>query len=303
MFSVQRSFSIDAAVLAPGHPYAVKPSPSASTIHFFEFRGIGPPSTGFGHAGDVYIDIDPRLRALYWRERGSGAGRWRRWTALLLNKVPLHGYLVSHPWVRSPEASDLHLWADPDGVTWNSMDGICASRAQMIQHNIATVAPRSTPDVEALVSEVLSRMLEQEKTDQYSSHGRSQTTSPPTLHRIWQKPLHEQIPRANSSSQSFHHISALPGPAGLLAIEPQRSGNRNTQTTSELFRPSRHHASSPHASYSGFVPSMQRIPLTGNEEAIRSAEIALEKMRQAQDAEIRSKRKLRQVKRELTQCR
>lgn len=135
MLSFQRSFSTNPAVLAPGHPYAVNPSSASCTVHFFEFRGMGPPSTDFGHAGDVYIDLNPRMHALYWRDRdtvrGFGPGQWRRWTALLLDKVPLYKFLISHPWAGSAETSDLYLWVDPGGVAWTSKDALCASRVQV----------------------------------------------------------------------------------------------------------------------------------------------------------------------------
>lgn len=163
MLSFQRSFSVNPAALAPGHPYAFRSSSKPSTVIFVEFRGLGPPSADLGHPGDVYVDLNPRLHALYWRDIVRGVGQWRRWTALLLDKVPLNKFLVAHPWARDPETSDLFLWVDPGGVTWTSKDNLCASRVQMIRRNIATTMPGTVPDVESLVSEVLRAMLDAER--------------------------------------------------------------------------------------------------------------------------------------------
>ncbi|KAJ6489856.1 hypothetical protein C8R45DRAFT_1096838 [Mycena sanguinolenta] len=164
MHSFNRSFSANPALLDSGHPYPLHSSSQSCTIQFFEFRGIGAPPPEFGQAGDVYVDLTPGLHALYWRERdhvrGVGASHWRKWTALLLDTVPLHKFLVPHPWARS---ADLYLWVDPGGVTWTTKDNICASRVEMIRRNIATVVPGTFPNVEALVSEVLHRMLEAER--------------------------------------------------------------------------------------------------------------------------------------------
>lgn len=243
MLSLQRSFSVIPAALIPGHPYRFKSSSTLGTVHFFEFRGFGPPSTDFGHAGDIYVDLTPRLHALYWRDRdivrGVGAGEWRRWTALLLDKVPLHKFLVSHPWARDPESSDLYLWVDPGGITWTSKDSLCSSRVQMIQRNIATFAPGTVPDVEALVSEVLHRMLNAEHTSNAALNHRSQS---PTLNPMPSSPYVEQTPRAGSSFQTFR----LPAP-GLMPIHPHGGADSHfrvqTQSPQNSFRSDHHPAS------------------------------------------------------------
>ncbi|KAK7039911.1 hypothetical protein R3P38DRAFT_494418 [Favolaschia claudopus] len=244
------------AVLAAGHPYPIYASNQSCTLHFVEYRAIGPPSTDFGHVGDVYIDLTPKRHALYWRDRGTG--HWRRWTGVLLNQhIPLHQQLVSHPWVRSAEFSDLYLWADPGGVTWTSKDSICDSRTQMIQRNIATVVPGTAPNVEALVSELLHRMLDAERRTSGERHS-------------------ESPPSSRSSS------SSLP-----------TSGRNVVQSFAQ-------------GSSSGVV----RFPVVNDssrvlteQERYQAAELALQGMRRAQDAETRAKQELKQKTRELTRLR
>ncbi|KAJ6460944.1 hypothetical protein C8R45DRAFT_535762 [Mycena sanguinolenta] len=164
MLSFRRTFTADPEALTPGHPYSFDNSGRSCHVSFFEFRGAGPPSANFGYAGDVYVDLTPGSHALYWRDRhGSKPGQWRRWTSLLLDKVPLYKFLTAHPWAHDPQTSDLYLWVDPTGVTWTSRAEICASRVMMIQKNIATIAPGDkNPDVEALVAEILERMVDAE---------------------------------------------------------------------------------------------------------------------------------------------
>ncbi|KAJ7701239.1 hypothetical protein B0H17DRAFT_1046270 [Mycena rosella] len=327
MLSIQRSFSVDPAVLTRGHPYAVAPSSRSCTIHFVEFRGMGPPSADFGAAGDVYVDVNPRGHSLYWRERditrGFGAGQWTRWTALLLDKVPLHKFLVPHPWAANPEASDLYLWVDPAGVKWTSKDELCASRVQMVQRNIARGAPGATPDVDALVSEVLQRMLDRERSvvsgprgGGFSQTGRSSTPTPTSQRRS----SIEHPPGASSSSSShdvrhrptYHHSPTL------LPIHPQRDAGEYTRprTSHESFRqdlfrrgssggmgppPNTYlHPMVPGNPYSPPMPAMQHDSEQDNR---RRAEKALEDMRRAQYAETKSKQELKQKNRELAQLR
>ncbi|KAJ6586441.1 hypothetical protein DFH09DRAFT_256389 [Mycena vulgaris] len=306
MFYFRRSFSVDAAVLAPDHPYAVNASSNSCTIHFYEFRGIGPPSTEFGHGGDVYIDTNPQLRALHWRERGgvrgAGAGPWRRWTALLLDKVPLHRYLVAHPWARSPEGSDLYLWVDPAGVTWTSKDELCASRVQMIRRNIAKFIPGSTPNVDALVSEVLARMLEREK--KAVNGAGSQPNYPPTLNPMHRLPLGGDSSQTGSSSESSQHGSPLRPPAGQYSRPQTRPPSHTSPNEFRSGGPVG--VGMPSDTYArSIVPGSAVSPPVQPPSAhdILRVEIALDKMRRAQSAELKSKQELKQKTRELAQLR
>ncbi|KAJ7785120.1 hypothetical protein DFH07DRAFT_1054533 [Mycena maculata] len=298
MLSFQRSFSVNPAVLAPGHPY---PS-STCIVHFFEFRGTGPPSPDFGQAGDVYIDLNPRMHALYWRDRdiarGFGVGQWRRWNALLLDKVPLYEFLVPHPWARSAETSDLYLWVDPGGITWTSKDNLCASRVQMIRKNIAPVAPNVVPDVDALVSEILHRMLEREQPIGSVLRGDG-----PQSNRLSQP----HSSRAGPSSQDFGRPSTRRWPGS-----PHR-----VQTSPDSF-PSHRHRSSPFpndygpggsrpfgppsSTYTGGPPDNPYNQPT-EQERIRAAHAALEGMQRAQAAEMKSKQELKLKSRELATLR
>ncbi|KAJ7661255.1 hypothetical protein B0H17DRAFT_1094379 [Mycena rosella] len=224
MLSFRRAFSVNPAVLAPGHPYSFDSAGKSCQVSFFEFRAMGPPTSSFGYAGDVYVDLTPGAHALYWRDRhGRGPGQWRRWTALLLDRVPLYKYLITHPWADDPQESDLYLWVDPHGVTWTSRAEICASRVLMIQKAVATIKPGERhPDVEALVSEILMKMIEaedqttlppiQDKRDRYSG------TSPqlPSLSRS----IAEQRERSHSSGSRpsppethFRPREPLPSPS------------------------------------------------------------------------------------------
>ncbi|KAF7360741.1 hypothetical protein MVEN_00806000 [Mycena venus] len=303
MLSFQRSFSINPVVLAAGHPYALSSSNPYCTIHFFEFRGIGPPSADFGHAGDVYVDLTPRLHALYWRERdtvrGVGAGQWRRWTGLLLDKVPLYKFLVPHPWARSAETSDLYLWVDPGGVTWTSKDNLCASRVQMVQRNIATVTPGIVPDVEELVSEVLHRMLDAER---HATGGTRSSSS------------QKRSPISNATLTSPHIEKNFRGGHSLRAFPPPAANQPHTASGSHLrvqnlpqhpsFRPDNHTASfSPdgYGTRGPVYPNAMHQP--SEQERYHAAQIALDGMRRAQNAELRSKQELKQKSRELAKLR
>src|ERR1700761_655839 len=118
MLSFRRTFSANPEALTPGHPYSLDNSKKSCQVPFIEFRGTGRPSSTFGYPGDVYIDLTHGSYALYWRDRhGRSPGQWRKWTALLLDQVPLYKYLISHPWAHDPQTSDLYLWVDPTGVT------------------------------------------------------------------------------------------------------------------------------------------------------------------------------------------
>ncbi|KAJ6514277.1 hypothetical protein C8R47DRAFT_569529 [Mycena vitilis] len=262
-----KSFKIPTA-LAPGHPYGLR----ANTIHFLEFRGIGPPSVDFGHAGDVYVDLTPGVHALYWRERddmrGPGNGQWRRWMALLLDRLPIYRSLVAHPWARDPESSDLFLWVDPGGITWTSKDILCASRAQMIQRNIAIVGPGTVPDVEGLVSEILHRMLNAERPATHAPRG------------VVSTPYVQQIPSAGyyggTRTHTLDHCMPSPNPYGARSSPA---------------------LSSPSNMYS----NRRNDPI--EQERYQAAERALDEMRRAQDAESKSKQELKQKSRELAKLR
>ncbi|KAJ7191929.1 hypothetical protein GGX14DRAFT_578521 [Mycena pura] len=257
MHWLQHSFSVNPAVLAPGHPYTVYPGSKSCTIHFYEFRGIGPPSADFGHAGDVYVDLNPRLHALYWRERDvvrGGDGPWMRWTAFRLDQVPLYKFLVSHPWAltRHSEASDLYLWVDPGGVTWTSKDELCASRKKMNQRNIATVAPGTVPDVQALISEVLQRMVYAERNDvgrphDVSVHGERTTPSPIFRPRTSIEPIH----RAGSSSLPFRPPPIRQQESSQSPVPPAQSPGLQAQFHSapSSYFPSEYHSHPPGGSH------------------------------------------------------
>jgi hypothetical protein len=214
MLSFRRTFAVNPEALAHGHPYSFDNSGRSCHVSFFEFRGTGPPSSNFGYAGDVYVDLTPGSHALYWRDRhGRGSGPWRRWTALLLDKVPLYKFLTAHPWANDPQTSDLYLWADPTGVTWTSRAEICASRATMIQKEIATIAPGDkNPNVEALVAEILVRMVDAEDRRTLppirDSGDRYSGSSPP--HAGLSRPAEKR--RRSDSSASQQSPSVRPEP-------------------------------------------------------------------------------------------
>ncbi|KAJ7471279.1 hypothetical protein B0H11DRAFT_2041078 [Mycena galericulata] len=240
MLSYRRAFPVNPDSLAPGHPYVFDNSRKSCQIAFYEFRGTGPPSSDYGYPGDVYVDLTPGAHALYWRDRqGHTPGQWRRWRAVVLDEVPLHKYLVSHPWVNDPQESDLYLWVDPDGVTWTSRAEICSSRVSMVQKDIATITPgERNPDVDALVAEILAKMIEveelrtlppiQDKRDRYSG------TSPLL-------PGHpaERRERSQSSASQYSPREAL------RRIPSTNSPPHHRNTAHHPYAPSHHDRSLP----------------------------------------------------------
>ncbi|KAJ6617573.1 hypothetical protein B0H10DRAFT_2033007 [Mycena sp. CBHHK59/15] len=227
MLSFRRTFSVNPAAFASGHPYCFDSPNKAFEVSFFEFRGTGPPSQNFGYAGDVYVDLTPGLHALYWRDRhGLGPGRWRKWTALLLDKYPLYKYLISHPWANDPQESDLYLWVDPKGVTWASRSDICASRVLMIQKEIATVTPGVAPDVDSLVAEILVKMIQTERhaTLPESPKGQDSYSGTRTAHRLESESIRgaRSSPGPYSLSEAFSPREHIPSSKG------SSSARRNT---------------------------------------------------------------------------
>ncbi|KAJ7698872.1 hypothetical protein B0H16DRAFT_790350 [Mycena metata] len=223
MLSFRRTFTVNPEGLAPGHPYSVRNSGRSSQITFLEFRGTGAPSSNFGHAGDVYVDLTPGAQALYWRDRhGQGPGQWRRWTALLLDKVPLYKYLMTHPWANDPQTSDLYLWVDPGGVTWTSRAEICASRVMMIQKGIATITPGERhPDVERLVAEILVKMMQEEdrRTLPPIQDKRPRYASPSPPHAGPSRPVEPNRGRSHSSATQYSSPEAFRSPRGQLPAQ------------------------------------------------------------------------------------
>ncbi|KAJ7025552.1 hypothetical protein C8F04DRAFT_133345 [Mycena alexandri] len=220
MLSFRRTFTANPEGLAPGHPYSFRNSGRSSQISFLEFRGTGPPSSNFGYAGDVYVDLTPRAQALYWRDRhGQGPGQWRRWTALLLDKVPLYKYLAAHPWANDPQTSDLYLWVDPGGVTWTSRAEICASRVMMIQKGIATITPGERhPDVEPLVAEILVKMMQEEDRQALPpiQDKRPRYSSPSPPHAGPSRLVDPHRGRSHSSGSQYSSPEAFRSPGGQL---------------------------------------------------------------------------------------
>ncbi|KAF7302167.1 hypothetical protein MIND_00783600 [Mycena indigotica] len=205
MLSFHRTFAASPEALSSGHPYSLDNSKKSCTIPFVEFRGIGPPSSSIGHPGDVYVDLTHTAHALYWRDRNENdPGPWRRWTSVLLDQVPLYKFLVCHPWADNPQTSDLYLWADPTGISWTSRAEICASRVMMVQKNIAATAPsQRSPDVAALVSEILVKMIDME----------DRRTLPPILESSHDQGPYTTAPfasRPRSLSSSADYQSTLP---------------------------------------------------------------------------------------------
>ncbi|KAJ7841747.1 hypothetical protein B0H14DRAFT_2782441 [Mycena olivaceomarginata] len=266
MFSLQRSFSVNPAVLTSGHP-----------THSTHWRSPG---------RDVYVDLTPRLHALYWRERDTargGAGQWRKWTALLLDKVPLHRFLVPHPWARSAESSNLYLWGqNPGGVTWTSKDNICASRVHMIQSNIAAIPPGT-----------IRTMLDAERRAASAARGspsHKRGRSPPSSQYV------EQYSGARSSVRSFqptvHTASGPCGPHGrpdsysTSSTLPNDSGSRSSSFRSNPYP----------------YPINQLQHSANNSKVDRESQ-ALDAMRRAQDAEVKSKQELKQKSRQLATLR
>ncbi|KAJ7621084.1 hypothetical protein FB45DRAFT_134185 [Roridomyces roridus] len=247
MVSYRRTFTVNPDSLAPEHPYSFDSSKKSCQIAFFEFRGIGPPSTDFGYPGDVYVDLAPGAHALYWRDRhGHNPGQWRRWRSVLLDKVPLYKFMVSHPWASNPQESDLYLWVDPDGVTWTSRAAICASRAAMVQKDIAIIlAGEKSPDVDALVAEILAKMLQLEESralPPIKDTGNSYSTSSPAIaHRPRSYTDHRG--RSNSSASQYsppepsRRIPPINSPPYPTRPAPFRS---SPPPTPILYTPSHH---------------------------------------------------------------
>ncbi|KAJ7136771.1 hypothetical protein C8R44DRAFT_976254 [Mycena epipterygia] len=241
MLSFRRSFSVSPAALASGHPYTVDPSAPACAIPFLELRGIGPPAWNFGSAGDVYLDLSAGLHALYWRDHSphnATASAWRRWTALILDKVPLHDFLISHPWAKSPMTSDLYLWMDPYGITWTSQDNIRSSRVSMVQRNIGRPTPGSPVEIEALVSHVLRTMLETESQLSF--------TGPPGNPRLPRPAQPRSPPPAPRASTIYSQRSQTPGPFNVAANTLPRIQSLTRHATA--------------AAHSSFPPGNPRLP-------------------------------------------
>ncbi|KAJ7642080.1 hypothetical protein FB45DRAFT_1054412 [Roridomyces roridus] len=281
MYSLQRSLSVNPAALAPGHPYPLDASRITCTLHFVEFHGMGPPSPDLGRAGDIYIDLSPRLHALYWCDHASrGRGtQWRRWTALLVdidaNRAPPNKYLVAHPWVRNAEMSDLFLWADPGGVSWISKEALCASRVEMIRRGITPVVPDVKPDVEGLVSQILAQILQ-----------RQQPSSSAAVHP---SSRHMDV-RAMSPLPDFHprtlEYPNLGPPANSLLFQPPP----NPHTPFGGFAPGPPPGFGPTLdSHGGVIPSREEL-----------CNKALDRMQRAQKAEQRTKQELRRTTRDLS---
>ncbi|KAJ7064649.1 hypothetical protein C8F01DRAFT_1366936 [Mycena amicta] len=294
---LQRSFVVDPSVLATGHPYSVNPGSTSCTIQFYEFRGIGPPSSDFGQAGDVYVDLNPRLHALYWRERsprsGSSApGSWIRWTNIILDQVPLYRYLTPHPWTRHAESSDLFLWVDPAGVTWTSTAALCASRVKMIQQGVAPVEPGTMPDVQALVSQVLRHMIDAERERPTKS----------TDDRRW--------PHGSPSRRSSISIAGSPQnhrrSSVTLPFRPTSSHGPRSPPPPQMLAAGGH-SSSPYtrpallSEYSPRPGSSSPYPMYVERDSPDMR--ALDDMRRAQGAEFKSKQELKLKNRELAKLR
>ncbi|KAJ7716331.1 hypothetical protein DFH07DRAFT_355244 [Mycena maculata] len=263
MLSFRRTFPVNPDSLATGHPYSFDNSKTCQ-IAFFEFRGTGPPSSDFGYPGDVYVDLTPGVHGLYWRDRhGRSPGQWRRWRNVVLDKVPLHKYLTSHPWASDPQQSDLYLWTDPNGVTWTSRAEICASRVAMVQKNIATIPPgERNPDVDALVAEILARMIEaedrrtlppiQDKRDRYSGGTSPQLPGHP-------RSITEQRERSRSSASQY----SLPEAFSRIPSTHRGPSRRSPAPNPVQFRPSSSspRSDSPHP-YTPAHHDRRRSPLT-----------------------------------------
>ncbi|KAF7325588.1 hypothetical protein MKEN_00408400 [Mycena kentingensis (nom. inval.)] len=310
---LQHSVIVHPGILAPGHPYLA--NGSACTVRFNEYRGTGPPTSDFGNAGDVYVDLNPRLYALYWRARSiAGNGPWMRWTHILLDQTPLYQYLAPHPWVRHPETSDLFLWVDPGGVTWAAKDAICASRAKMVNRGIAAVAPGTIPDVQGLVSEVLQHMLAAEKT----RHSRSSGVFGPDDRKL-------PLPQASLSWNHGAVVNVKPPASRRSSISvtsppPMASNNRRSSVTLP-FRPSgggggqrspsvqRSTTPTPQGmpGYTRYAEGYAltssinpySVPSTTPTESMQT----LEEVRRAQGAELKSKQELKLKNRELSKLR
>ncbi|KAF8218272.1 hypothetical protein K438DRAFT_22235 [Mycena galopus ATCC 62051] len=335
MLSFRRTFTVDPEALTPDHPYSFDNSGRSCHVSFFEFRGTGPPSSNLGYAGDVYVDLTPGSHALYWRDRhGRKPGQWRRWTALLLDKVPLYKFLTAHPWANDPKTSDLYLWVDPTGVTWTSRAEICASRVMMIQKDIATITPGDkNPDVEALVAEILERMLEaddrrtlppiQDSRDRYSEPspphaGYSSRPAPDKRRRSDSSASHyspsealrprAQLPPSKHSTAAHAHRSPVRYPTREAHRRPQLTHNPHLTTAERCQRtrplipdiPSQSlFIGKPRPARTTTLRPDPRIHTGATEQEMRES-FAWNEMQRAQYAEAHFKRELRLKNRELS---
>ncbi|KAJ7635394.1 hypothetical protein FB45DRAFT_911418 [Roridomyces roridus] len=309
MFSLQRSFSVRPAALSSGHPYALNSSAPSCDIPFLEYRGVGPPQPTFGEPGDVYVDLTPGMYALYWRDRdhalGTRPGQWERWTALLLDKIPLHRYLIPHPWARSSQSSDVFLWVDPNGITWTSKDNLCASRVLMVQRNVGTPAPGRATSTEALVSDVLHKMLEVENTRRRSQNPDGDNrrsagiTQPPpdASHRPSSRPFFH--PSGRSTPASIRTPMGGAGPSHRRLDHPNSPPPPAFAGPSRALSPIYSSPSSPVSTSRGSGPSSSNSPRFMNESPGDRLRRATEEMNKALHAEELMKQRFREKTREL----
>ncbi|KAI0059349.1 hypothetical protein BV25DRAFT_1993656 [Artomyces pyxidatus] len=80
-------------------------------IHYFEFRGQGPPPADVGHAGDVWMNVVPGELALYARLHTE----WVLWPGPRKAKKQM----FEHPLV-----GGRYLWCTRKHVLWYTCDGI-----------------------------------------------------------------------------------------------------------------------------------------------------------------------------------
>ncbi|KAJ6473123.1 hypothetical protein C8R45DRAFT_936156 [Mycena sanguinolenta] len=92
--------------LPPSYPYEIHENNKSYRIPFFEFSGLGAPTSDLdvGTEGDVYLDLTPGRYALY----GKAASGWKRWmdTGETIGvSWPNSDWLVKHP-----HFEDYALW-------------------------------------------------------------------------------------------------------------------------------------------------------------------------------------------------
>ncbi|TFY76835.1 hypothetical protein EWM64_g7175 [Hericium alpestre] len=80
-------------------------------IHYFEFRGPGPPPNDLGHPGDVWLNVKPGEYNLYARMQSH----WELWPGP--RKAKKH--MFAHPLVPG-----RYLWCTRKHVLWYTCDGI-----------------------------------------------------------------------------------------------------------------------------------------------------------------------------------
>jgi hypothetical protein len=118
--------------------------PLDDTVHYFEFRGEGPPPSDIGYPGDIYIDLTEGSPAVY----AMGITEWVLWHGHLSCKAghrdPREIKPFSHPLLR-----DRILWCSEKTVMWYSRDTIRKD-------------PRFTED-SVLASCFISKVLEYEQ--------------------------------------------------------------------------------------------------------------------------------------------